>query len=890
MKKLLLLLMVVVTSLSLKGKDYTITFTNGSADGTAISTSQAVSDFVTDNSYVGEHNKFTDAVYAYGKSKLGLKLGKSGDGGTVGFALEDLDSYSISVIKINAAYYDNTKDAKMGIKVYINSQEVGSVTDFQQATLSEKSIILDSPVAPTAIKLVTYNTANDKVSSNYQARAYVQSITFVGEDGGDPVEKHLGELTGSYNDTAIGTDPITVDEGTTFTFSAENADEYTVKVNDDDPTPLDIVNGAATWTPGVCENAAVTVTATMNGDTTESKALTFTLTVKEEEPENPNFVKEVLTTDVFSNSGTGYSQGTFTSSLTSISYSAVFSKSNGFQFNSNNKNGGKSSELIVTSNQKGYKLRKVEISFYQEYPQNEIEVYANTEAYTPVAELGNAPQKDGDKLGTIGTANGLTASITLDENSSYTAVALFPKTTGAIIMSSITLTWEVVNTPPVEAPADVEMSFDEQFSEFVVLGDEEITVEEGVSLTFTAERASSIVVYDIDNEEEPVELAKNEEGNNFVSWTPNDNYIFNVVASNEGGNSEYPMTQLIYIPFDSDNIPEFITVTENDKLILEFSCDTGKLMIQSDDGEWQPSNEGPKYHRVDLSTLADGDVVTISAKAVSVDGTKETETVTVKVDNHGIYVEPSVEAPVFVEPEFDPNLVEYGAGIMFAEQGSSVTFTAQEATSIKVVGMWIDGEIDDAVFAEGENTVTWVFTNPGDYLFNVIAENEGGTTKFAEEDIELCVEPVVFEEGDSSHITFDIEDDTHLSITTTKGVLKIKKTRAGEAPASIAMRAEDEDWFDANKHSQYHKEELASLTEPIIFSAKATTENGEISSAILEKTVDSTGILAGVENVSVDSNNAEAEYFNLQGVRVKADLPGIYIMRRGNHVSKVAIP
>ena len=54
--------------------------------------------------------------------------------------------------------------------------------------------------------------------------------------------------------------------------------------------------------------------------------------------------------------------------------------------------------------------------------------------------------------------------------------------------------------------------------------------------------------------------------------------------------------------------------------------------------------------------------------------------------------------------------------------------------------------------------------------------------------------------------------------------------------------------------------------------------------------VGSNGNVSGVEDVDAD-NDAEAEYYNLQGVRVAADdlVPGIYIRRLGTTVTKVAI-
>ena len=50
------------------------------------------------------------------------------------------------------------------------------------------------------------------------------------------------------------------------------------------------------------------------------------------------------------------------------------------------------------------------------------------------------------------------------------------------------------------------------------------------------------------------------------------------------------------------------------------------------------------------------------------------------------------------------------------------------------------------------------------------------------------------------------------------------------------------------------------------------------------------GIISGVDGINtVDDDNAEVEYYNLQGVRVADPTPGIYIVRRGRKTAKVVI-
>ena len=48
--------------------------------------------------------------------------------------------------------------------------------------------------------------------------------------------------------------------------------------------------------------------------------------------------------------------------------------------------------------------------------------------------------------------------------------------------------------------------------------------------------------------------------------------------------------------------------------------------------------------------------------------------------------------------------------------------------------------------------------------------------------------------------------------------------------------------------------------------------------------------VGGVEHVATDVNtDAPAEYFNVQGMRVNANTPGMYIRRQGDKATKVII-
>lgn len=53
--------------------------------------------------------------------------------------------------------------------------------------------------------------------------------------------------------------------------------------------------------------------------------------------------------------------------------------------------------------------------------------------------------------------------------------------------------------------------------------------------------------------------------------------------------------------------------------------------------------------------------------------------------------------------------------------------------------------------------------------------------------------------------------------------------------------------------------------------------------------VEADGAISGVENIAAADENAPAEYYNLQGVRVANPTPGLYIVKKGNTVTKQII-
>ncbi len=154
--------------------------------------------------------------------------------------------------------------------------------------------------------------------------------------------------------------------------------------------------------------------------------------------------------------------------------------------------------------------------------------------------------------------------------------------------------------------------------------------------------------------------------------------------------------------------------------------------------------------------------------------------------------------------------------------------------------------------------------------------------------------------------TFDqIEADaTKVSFKSTKGELhvwtaeydskgKLVKENGEDVPASIAARVPADDdftWTNKVADEGVVYEIAAPTTEGnyLKIRAKAVIDNKHSDEIV--KNIDANGdVVSGVESVIVDDENAPVEYFNLQGIRVNADQPGIYIRRQGSKVEKVSI-
>ena len=153
--------------------------------------------------------------------------------------------------------------------------------------------------------------------------------------------------------------------------------------------------------------------------------------------------------------------------------------------------------------------------------------------------------------------------------------------------------------------------------------------------------------------------------------------------------------------------------------------------------------------------------------------------------------------------------------------------------------------------------------------------------------------------------TFDQMEDvaTKVSMTSTKGELhvwtmeydkdgKLVKENGEEKPVSIMAKApaDDKTWTNKVADEGVTYEIDVPTTDGNYLTIRAKSVLNGLHSEELVKNVDASGnVISGVEGVVADDENAPVEYFNLQGMRVAADQPGIYIRRQGSKVEKVSI-
>ena len=181
-----------------------------------------------------------------------------------------------------------------------------------------------------------------------------------------------------------------------------------------------------------------TVTVTFTADGCKPAAMTFAVTVTEDEPISG------AVTDVIDNAFTGVSGNNYVGwdGISGSASDAIYAGNtagdhSSVQMRSNNNNSG------IVSTKSGGILSKVEITWNSNTAADrEVQIYGSTTAYSSAADLYNA-NTQGTLLGSIKNGEN-TTSLTVTGN--YTYVGIRSKS-GALYLDEIKITWIVGTTP-----------------------------------------------------------------------------------------------------------------------------------------------------------------------------------------------------------------------------------------------------------------------------------------------------------------------------------------------------------------------------------------------------------------------------------------------------------
>lgn len=411
---------------------------------------------------------------------------------------------------------------------------------------------------------------------------------------------------------------------------------------------------------------------------------------------------------------------------------------------------------------------------------------------------------------------------------------------------------------------------------------EPITVEVGTEFTATAENATYITVRAASGV-----IAK--EPNNTVSWSFNDVTAqgVEVTASLEGEEDKVFMfnVQVVEPVIPEDEI--WTLVTSSDDLVIG-----GKYIIAAKDVKLAMANTNNTNNRKSTEvTIYENSILNPSETVLRLTLEKDGDTWLWRTLNY-IGTNGDIANPqVYLNSESNNNrlFANNPTTANLNRRNSSIEFDDNANAIIKFVNC-VKSNVTRQIYYNG------MVAGSGGLTFNCfVVENED----YKPVQIYRLIEP------QPEVPTFDQMEDvaTKVSMTSTKGELhvwtmeydkdgKLVKENGEEMPVSIMAKApaDDKTWTNKVADEGVTYEIDVPTTDGNYLTIRAKSVLNGLHSEELVKNVDASGnVISGVEGVVADDENAPVEYFNLQGVRVAADQPGIYIRRQGSKVEKVSI-
>lgn len=214
--------------------------------------------------------------------------------------------------------------------------------------------------------------------------------------------------------------------------------------------------------------------------------------------------------------------------------------------------------------------------------------------------------------------------------------------------------------------------------------------------------------------------------------------------------------------------------------------------------------------------------------------------------------------------------------------GAELRFSSMAAAKMEITTDEEGIELPEAV---NEANITW--TVPSDIIatIKVTASSESGE-KTSERVYTICSKDITPE---IPKYIFE-NDSKSVMISTKAGALKIMAAPYTPTPEenTAMMAIEAQGWaFTPGDDPKSYEFSYEGTESTMNVSVKSVTPTKE--SDVVSFYVSNDGQVSGIENVATDVIAGEAVYYNLQGQRVNADRPGMYIRQQGGKAEKFII-
>ena len=418
-----------------------------------------------------------------------------------------------------------------------------------------------------------------------------------------------------------------------------------------------------------------------------------------------------------------------------------------------------------------------------------------------------------------------------------------------------------------------------------VAENDEVSVEVGTTFTFAAENATNITVERIMESL----LVVNEEANT-ATWTPEFAFAQDgiIVTATDGTNES---TFEFYLTVTEPVLPEnevWTLVKSVDELAIG-----GKYIIAAKDAKLAMANTNNTNNRKSTEiTIQENSIVNPSETVLRLTLEKDGDTWLWRTLNY-LGTNGNIANPqVYLNSESNNNrlFANNPQEANLNRRNSSIEFDDNANAIIKFVNCK-KSEVIRQIYYNGKSAAS------GGLSFNCFVVED---KDYKPVQIYRLVEP------QPEAPAFDLmeNDATKVSLMSTKGELHVwtveydkdgnaVKENGEDVAASVmakAPAADDTAWTNKVAEEGENYEIYVPVTTGNYLSIRAKSVLGDLHSEEIVKNVDASGnIISSVEGVAADDMNAPVEYFNLQGVRVAADQPGLYIRRQGSKVEKVAI-